>query len=309
MRGECNSEYNNNSWDSVATVRPRPRIFQLSSDAHTERSLCIPLRDMGIEQIEHNYGAATTQYKTRYPLSTIIILLSSLVAGIFLGTTLSQAYRSEHNDDLTHSFGTFERGFVTEKILPAELYEIEHRRFTSSVGFHPDGTEFLIQDPSEPAYVGEPSPEIDQAWEEMVHNRYWSISESEAQSLWGVGYELYRDQVKGGYTGGFDSFHILHCLNMIRKRLSPEYYAGSMPHFGGVEHDMHCIDQIRQRLQCSAVGTAIPSRYSPEMKAMYVDSAQIHTCRKFENLLQYTRSRSPGGSLEVARVKWWEIET
>ncbi|KXT15673.1 hypothetical protein AC579_6114 [Pseudocercospora musae] len=258
---------------------------------------------MGIEQIEDN-----PQPKTRrYALSKIIILLSSLAVGIFLGTVLSLGHRKDalpHH----HGFGTFEHGFVTEKILPPELYEIEHRRFTSSVGFHSDGTEFLIQEPSEPVYVGEPSPEIDGAWEELVHDRYWSISESEAKSLWGVGYEMYRDEVKGGWTGGFDTFHILHCLNMIRKRLSPEYYAGSMPHFGGAEHDMHCIEQIRQRIQCSAPGTAIPTRYSPDMKAMYVDSAQIHTCRKFENLWQYTRSRSPGGSLEVERIKWWEIE-
>ncbi|EME78253.1 uncharacterized protein MYCFIDRAFT_144082 [Pseudocercospora fijiensis CIRAD86] len=232
--------------------------------------------------------------------------LLALAIGIYFGHTASQVYRSTvSTKGIAHELGTLEHGFVTEKIrtLPPHLYEIEQRRFTGSVGFLPDGTKTLVFDPAEPVYVGDPSPEIDRNWDELVEDRYWSISEDEAKMLWGVGHERYRDHAKGGYTGGFDVFHMLHCLNMLRKNLRPDYYPGDHVLFGGIEHNMHCIDQIRQRIQCSADGTITPLRYQPAIDYMYVDSNQVHTCRKFQNLWDYTRQRV-NGSLAVPRIQW-----
>jgi hypothetical protein len=51
-------------------------------------------------------------------------------------------------------------------------------------------------------YVGQPSHEIDSAWEELFWGRYFSISEEEAKDLWGADYRIYHDAVRTGYTGG-----------------------------------------------------------------------------------------------------------
>jgi len=51
-------------------------------------------------------------------------------------------------------------------------------------------------------YTGEPSPEIDNAWHQLLWGRYFSISEEEAKALWGDSYEEFRDREKSGFTGG-----------------------------------------------------------------------------------------------------------
>ncbi|KAF2214229.1 hypothetical protein CERZMDRAFT_37888 [Cercospora zeae-maydis SCOH1-5] len=87
----------------------------------------------------------------------------------------------------------------------------------------------------------------------------------------------------------FDVFHSLHCLNQLRKRLSPEYYPPS--HLHGRVHDMHCIDHLRQVLQCSSVASIIPSLYRPTIGMQYSDAGQPHVCRNFEAIHNYTRER------------------
>lgn len=87
--------------------------------------------------------------------------------------------------------------------VPASLFQMEQRRFTGKIVFETDGSEVLVLPTSEPAFVGEPSPAIDAAWDHLVEGRYWSISEREARALWGVGYQQYRDERHGGYTGGW----------------------------------------------------------------------------------------------------------
>ncbi|SMQ50671.1 unnamed protein product [Zymoseptoria tritici ST99CH_3D1] len=234
-----------------------------------------------------------------------ILSLLSLILGVFAGVAAVRFLSSPAFKPAgPHGFGTFEHGFATEQILPNDLYQIEQRRFSGDVDWLPSGEEVMNLPPSEPAYVGDPTPAIDKAWDELVGHRYWSIAESEAKSLWGVNHVQYRDYVKGGYTGGFDVFHMLHCLDMMRQRLSPEYYL-HMHAYSGMEHDMHCIEQIRQRLQCSADSTITPAKYFEHKPGwgMYVDSAQVHTCRNFQNLWKYTQERS-NGSLKVPRIQW-----
>jgi hypothetical protein len=115
-------------------------------------------------------------------------------------------------------------------LVPESIFDIQQIKFDSGVRFDDlSGDESLVHTSDEPIYVGEPSPEIDQAWETLVDGRYFSISEDEAKRLWGKDYEIYRDLHKGGFTGGywfiwctvnnvanmisrFDMFHGLHCL-------------------------------------------------------------------------------------------------
>lgn len=41
-------------------------------------------------------------------------------------------------------------------------------RFTGTAGFHANGSAFRVIEPGQPQYVGEPSPEMDVAWEALV---------------------------------------------------------------------------------------------------------------------------------------------
>lgn len=91
---------------------------------------------------------------------------------------------------------------LTLEAVPAERIQLEEVRFKSPVDFELNGHEFLVTSPDDRAYVGDTTPEIDRAWEEILWGRYFSISEAEAKSLWGSGYREYWDHTKSGYTGG-----------------------------------------------------------------------------------------------------------
>lgn len=111
------------------------------------------------------------------------------------------------------------------------MIQVEQRKFTGGVEFTENGELFLIDAPGERVYVGQPNGDIDEAWHNLLDGRYFSLSEDEAKSIWGDGYEIYRDQAVGGFSGGygaeskrsvicigandgdrFDMFHSLHCL-------------------------------------------------------------------------------------------------
>ena len=56
----------------------------------------------------------------------------------------------------------------------------------------------------------------------------------------------------------------------------------------------HCINQIRQHIMCHGDSTPIPTKYFPGYGGNYIDADQVHTCRNFESLLQWTKSRHNG---------------
>lgn len=193
---------------------------------------------------------------------------------------------------------------VNEFIDPATI-PLEDVRFSGSPQFYPNGSLMHKHiDESAPwpenlQYFGEPSPEIDANWERLIGWRYFSISEDEAKSVWSDTYHEYVDELKGGYTAGLDVFHNLHCVNAVRKALRPDYYqkkpASDDLHIG------HCLDILRQHVQCSGSTTLIPTRFMDGIKRNYIDSDQVHTCRSFTFLRDWTTSRRVGGDAYVER--------
>ncbi|KAG8168125.1 hypothetical protein KVR01_003814 [Diaporthe batatas] len=194
--------------------------------------------------------------------------------------------------------GKYETGFREESLLPAERIQLEEVRFKSPVDFETNGHEFLVANPDDKAYVGDTTPEIDRAWEEMLWGRYFSISEAEAKSLWGSNYREYWDHTRSGYTGGFDMFHQLHCLNQIRQALHRDVYP-ALPIHGPV-HTEHCIDHLRQSIMCWGSTSVVPLKYFEGYKSEYVKTDALHTCRKFEPIREFVSERF-NGSLFVPR--------
>ncbi|KXT15651.1 hypothetical protein AC579_6141 [Pseudocercospora musae] len=218
---------------------------------------------------------------------TVLSAVFLLVVGLILGVVL---------DQYTHRpTEAYESKFATEQLLPPSVKDLSIQKFVGGNPFFlSNGTEVIQLDPRKPVYVGSPSPEIDDAWEYLIEARYFEIDASEAKLLWPDTYTNYNLHYPNGtatdsYLGGFDTFHSLHCLNEIRKRLNPEYYPRTPTH--GPIHDQHCIDHIRQVLQCLSVASIIPSLYRPTIDIQYSDAAQPHVCRDFNKLHNYTRER------------------
>lgn len=56
---------------------------------------------------------------------------------------------------------------LAEAVLP--YIEGQRKVFTGSVAFHDNGTMYRSYNPNEPSYVGDPSPEQDKAWKDMLY--------------------------------------------------------------------------------------------------------------------------------------------
>ncbi|KAH7551963.1 hypothetical protein BM1_08825 [Bipolaris maydis] len=131
--------------------------------------------------------------KPRLSVIKVIIFTLWTVAAFAVGHFTDPSWREA-------KWGSFENGFVEERVVaPADIFELTQTVFTGGVDFTPDGEEIL--GPS--LYVGEPSPEIDAAWDAIIGGRthYFSISKEEAVALWGKDAHRYKDRPQGGFTG------------------------------------------------------------------------------------------------------------
>ncbi|KAL4995600.1 hypothetical protein BDV10DRAFT_187925 [Aspergillus recurvatus] len=105
-------------------------------------------------------------------------------------------------------------------VKPAvESIKLEKTTFTSPLRYNTTSNELYRDfDPSLPQYIGVPSPELDAAWESLLRGQFLLLSDEEAAGL--------NDPVsiEGRWVGEVEVMHSLHCLNALRKALSPEYY-------------------------------------------------------------------------------------
>jgi hypothetical protein len=75
-----------------------------------------------------------------------------------------------------------------------------------------DATDPKARWPENLRFTGDLSDEVDENWNQIVEDRYFSVSEAEAIEAWGDHRHEYVDEELGGYTAGLDVFHTLHCL-------------------------------------------------------------------------------------------------
>ncbi|KAJ6613676.1 hypothetical protein B0H10DRAFT_1804987 [Mycena sp. CBHHK59/15] len=193
---------------------------------------------------------------------------------------------------------SFERGFDTE-LVPAKPHIRMHTiQYRGTPQFGADGEEYVDYLPGEVRYVGPPSDEIDEAWNELTKKRFFVLSAEEARAQWGEGYTRYWNEGWGGYAAsdiyahtadGLDMFHTLHCLDHIRKSLYPDHYHQGRLH--GDIHNGHCIDHIRQQIMCQGDLTPLPSQRFENVGKNYLDSDRTHTCRDFSQIRQFVHLR------------------
>lgn len=71
------------------------------------------------------------------------------------------------------------------KLGPAkESIELQEVTYTSKFTYNAtDDSYYREFDPAMPQYVGAPTPEIDEAWEDLLAGQYIAFSESEAREL------------------------------------------------------------------------------------------------------------------------------
>lgn len=172
--------------------------------------------------------------------------------------------------------------------------------------FNSSSQSFFLQplDENETRYVGEPSPAIDAAWNDLLHAQYVALEDREAQQIpvehrakiWHGGDEF--DFMELGV------FHNLHCLNEIRTVLDQRKHEYHNPKIGrnrrdgrhhtihtGRVHLDHCIDQIRQALMCHSDLTPVPMMPVEGMPDTFLGNGEAHTCRDFDAIWKWVEMR------------------
>ncbi|KAI1202983.1 hypothetical protein F5X97DRAFT_342899 [Nemania serpens] len=148
-------------------------------------------------------------------------------------------------------------------------------------------------------YQGHPDDAKDALWDELYGDAASTLlDETEARQLPNQTAEV----APGKYIVELEVFHLLHCVNSIRKTIYPERYPDyALYHPNGtrtsldIRHIEHCIDRLRQTVQCASnVGTIIwvwrdfISQWDP-------DFTTTHTCRNYKKIRDWAVERAMVG--------------
>ncbi len=179
----------------------------------------------------------------------------------------------------------------------------ERQRYTGKLKFDEESKRVVRVLDSEIEYFGEPSDEIEEAWETMLRYEFPM---------------LYADEVPDDLDDANrledkhfhfepDLFHNLHCLNEIRKEVSKTLYPASiyyqkseseqkafLERFGpgwSHYHLEHCMDRLRQALICHGDLTpSIMHRYEGLTFELYHTDERL--CRKWEPIREWVDERA-----------------
>ncbi|KAI1148706.1 hypothetical protein F4825DRAFT_454176 [Nemania diffusa] len=246
-------------------------------DSASSESEADPLR-WGLLQQTYRNGK-----KTPWLIIGILWPLSIILTAV---TTMFITSKLQAHDPL----GTLASGYSTD-FRPARIAANSvERTFTGSPSFDKERGEYIPSHSPSLEYIGS-SPQVNKAWAELIKNRYFLLTDDEARETLGENYTEFWDEPRGGYLGGLDMFHTLHCLDHIRMSLYPDKYD---LHAHDHIHQVHCVDHLRQLIQCSSDMTIIPTRYFESVGHNYIDSNRPHTCRDFTKIREWASNRYNG---------------
>ncbi|EED18587.1 conserved hypothetical protein [Talaromyces stipitatus ATCC 10500] len=252
-----------------------------------------------------NYG--TFIRSPAWAVTTLILTLIMVAENVYLLRTLESSKRNS----------TYETGFDTELEEMKPSIKLHQKRYTGAIRDLPNGTLYMAFNSSEPRYVGPPSPEIDDAWQNLLKGRYIHFTNDETAWL-----NTDRDTPTGtleqlpshghsisttGYYGGPDMLHSLHCINAIRQHIGMDYYHDEhvawLPEEYRRMHIDHCIEQLRQATLCHGDMTPVTLKAiwtnTPRWVALG-QTERLHTCRDGMALREATWERGE----EVGRISF-----
>ncbi|KAF6783591.1 hypothetical protein CSOJ01_15886, partial [Colletotrichum sojae] len=143
-------------------------------------------------------------------------------------------------------------------------------------------------------YTGDPTEEIDAAWEKLIAPNVILLSETEIGS--------YASQTFSNGTGfysGLQVDHNLHCLNNLRRAAYQHVYG--KPDLRALRHLDHCVDLLREANQCHMDMTPMLFNVSAKNgRTTFALQRHTHTCRRFDVLHEWALSKTvcgPGSDL------------
>uniref|UniRef100_A0A093UTV9 Uncharacterized protein n=1 Tax=Talaromyces marneffei PM1 TaxID=1077442 RepID=A0A093UTV9_TALMA len=147
----------------------------------------------------------------------------------------------------------------------------------------------------ESPYSGNPSPEIDHAWNQLTSGFNLRVSREILDRINRTSIPLTDGS---GYIAGWDTTHQLHCLLSIRHALAPEYYAEEISSMHKPEgevyptHISHCVELLRKHIMCKADQSLFTYAWSPDQHAPLTNFAVEHSCVDWDLMYDWSLRNS-----------------
>ncbi|KAK3933544.1 hypothetical protein QBC46DRAFT_275559, partial [Diplogelasinospora grovesii] len=106
-------------------------------------------------------------------------------------------------------------------------------------------------------------------------------------------------ELGGGVAGLVESFHQIHCLNLVRQyTYRDEYDYSALPSFDGTPklvraHIDHCIEALRRFIMCVGDVTPYLIKVNPNrLSGEDPDFRTLHKCRKYDKLVDWIKENA-----------------
>ncbi|KAK6815738.1 hypothetical protein PG987_016504 [Apiospora arundinis] len=169
-------------------------------------------------------------------------------------------------------------------IFPTPVYSpandlLEYELMTFSSGYREDTKKYM-------AY-GKPSPQLDDNWLKLYQKVVEVTPEMQAH-----GFDDNTTPNNADENPEWHSiyvFHQLHCVNMLRMSLYPEYYDRAKDPLLHVLHLEHCIETMRRSVMCNSDVTPFSFRYVNNTQEAREWDRAPHVCRKFDRIHKWAK--------------------
>ncbi|TRX87840.1 hypothetical protein FHL15_011258 [Xylaria flabelliformis] len=163
-------------------------------------------------------------------------------------------------------------------------------------------------------YRGEPSYEVDKAWEEisifrpldyqLTIEEYLEVGMSPETAARNA------PEFGGGFFLQPEFSHQLHCVNLLRKasHFKYGYYKTHDPDFRDKEetfkiHLDHCVEMLRQFVMCRAEVGLVTAHWIEQRARPWPDFNTKQICRDFDGVLKWTREHQLPESAPMMPLK------
>ncbi|KAK5122811.1 hypothetical protein LTR85_003726 [Meristemomyces frigidus] len=245
------------------------------------------------EEKEHSDAFAPVRAGRTGSLLLVLSWALSLVLASVCTYVFTRPTTNSHDP-----LGSFAQGYATDLDTARSAISLQTQRFHGSLDFKARHG-FIPSDSPSTKYIGA-TPAVDVAWDELAEDRYFLLSDDEARRAYGTNPSTgeppaeYWNVHHGGYVAGLDVLHTLHCLNHLRTTLYPDVYPQDPQN--SVTHGAHCIDHMRQLAMCYSDLTPIPTQWFAGIGQNYINSSQVHTCRNFWAVREWSTERFNGST-------------
>ncbi|KAI0412118.1 hypothetical protein F5X98DRAFT_382919 [Xylaria grammica] len=150
----------------------------------------------------------------------------------------------------------------------------------------------MTSDFDSPRFLGNPRPELDEAWHELLAGTAISLSEEDLRLADAPGSVRLKS---GGYIGGLGISHSLHCIKRIKQYIHPEYYySGGQQDWDEIHrHADHCLESLRVEALCKADPSVYTYVWTPHNRVKpAVQITQKAACVDWEGLHTWMKGRA-----------------